>query len=149
MNVSPEGVAKIREHEGCVLSVYNDQAGLPTIGVGHLIVPGESYPGGKITQEQADELLAKDLRRTVDGVVACLEVVVSQAQFDSLTSFAFNVGVGALRKSSFLAAVNGRLPHEEIRARLMRWNKVTINGRKEASPGLTKRRAEEGLAWPG
>lgn len=149
MNVSPEGIAKIREHEGCVLTVYNDQAGRPTIGVGHLIVPGESYPGGTITQQQADELLAKDLRRTVEGVIACLEVEVDQAAFDSLVSFAFNVGVNALRKSSFLAAINGRLPNEEIRSRLMRWNKVTIPGRgKEESAGLTRRRAEEAKAWP-
>lgn len=148
MNVSPEGIAKIREHEGCVLRVYNDQAGRPTIGVGHLIVPGESYPTGTITIEQADELLAKDLKRTAEGVDALLEVPVTQAQYDSIVSFAFNLGVGTLAKSTFLYAINSRAPHAEIRERLARYNKVRVNGKLEVSNGLVKRRAEEGKAWP-
>lgn len=148
MNISPEGVAKIRDHEGCVLHVYNDQAGLPTIGVGHLIVPGESYPGGVITQALADELLAQDLERTVQGVNECLAVEVTQAQFDALVSLAFNIGVGALKKSSVIRAINQKLPNDVIRERLCRWDKITRNGRKEVSPGLAKRRAEEAKAWP-
>ena len=148
MTISPDGVKKICAHEGCELKVYLDRAGLPTIGVGHLIKRGELFPTEGITQERADELLADDLKFTVDGVNACLEVEVTQAQFDALVSFAFNVGIGALRSSSLLRAVNLKESNEVIRERLARWNKVTINGKKVEVAGLTKRRAAEGEAWP-
>lgn len=147
MNVSAEGLAKIRAHEGCVLTTYLDQAGLPTIGVGHLLTKGEAYPNG-ITQEQADALLAKDLERTIAGVNAALKVAVTQEQFDACVSLAFNIGVAAFRSSSALAAINAGLGNDVIRERWQRWNKVTIAGKLEVSEGLAKRRADEARAWP-
>lgn len=148
VTISAAGVARIREFEGCELKVYLDQAGKATIGVGHLIRHGETFPAEGITEQQAEDLLVADLRPAVEGVIACLEVDVDQAQFDALVSFAFNMGVGSLRSSSFLRSINGRESNEVIREKLMRWNKVTVAGKKEISAGLARRRAVEAEAWP-
>jgi len=57
----------------------------------------------------------------------------------STKSFAFNVGVGNLKKSTLLKKVNANPADESIRAEFMKWNKA---GGKVLN-GLTKRRAEE------
>lgn len=57
-------------------------------------------------------------------------------------SFTFNVGEHAFETSTLLKRLNAGdfagVPEE-----LARWNKVTINGRKVVSNGLTRRRARE------
>ena len=149
MTISDAGIANIKRYEGCSLTVYDDQAGLPTIGWGHLIRAGEPFDSTtKLTQAEADALFVKDLRPFVLGVEACLEVEVTQAAFDAMVSFSYNVGLGALRSSSFLRAVNSKSSNADIRACLMRWDKITVRGQKVRSEGLAKRRADESKAWP-
>lgn len=150
MTISPAGIDRIKRYEALSLTPYKDVAGLWTIGWGHLIGPGEHHltePPG-ITREQADVLLELDLRRFVEGVVALLEVEVTQEQFDSVVSFAFNCGLEALRKSTFLRRINSRAPNAEIREALSRWNKARIKGVLQPVEGLTRRRTDEGKAWP-
>lgn len=63
-NVDPfiaEAFKYIGGHEGIVLEVYNDTKGIPTIGVGHKILPGEDFSGG-ISREEAMGLFAKDVQ---------------------------------------------------------------------------------------
>ena len=51
----------IKNHEGSRLDVYNDTKGLPTVGYGHLVNPGDSLNvGDYITQEHADSLFNAD-----------------------------------------------------------------------------------------
>tara|TARA_B100000029_G_scaffold255063_1_gene251835 strand:+ start:267 stop:740 length:474 start_codon:yes stop_codon:yes gene_type:complete len=56
---------EITSDEGCVLEVYKDHLGYPTVGVGHLILEtDEEYGmgvGTPITQTRSDELLFQDL----------------------------------------------------------------------------------------
>ena len=69
MEYSKEFRVRLKEEitadEGCVLEVYKDHLGYPTIGVGHLIQEtDEEYGmgvGTPITQTRCDELLFKDL----------------------------------------------------------------------------------------
>jgi lysozyme len=102
--VSPAGVAFIRAEEGCVLRPYKDQVGKWTIGVGHLIQPGESF-GESITQEQADALLARDLDRFERAIWDRVPVALTGNQFDATASFAFNCGTGVLINSTFMRAL--------------------------------------------
>ncbi len=75
--------------------MYLDQEKRPTIGVGHLIRPGESFGGG-ITREVADKLLASDLAGAEGAINSRVKVPLTQGQFDALVSLVFNCGAGPL-----------------------------------------------------
>ena len=141
MQTSKAGLEFIASHEGCVLNVYEDVAGYPTIGIGHLIRDGEDFSGG-ITRDQAIELLQDDAKEAEDCVNANVTVDLSQEQFDALVSFVFNVGIGAFRKSTLLRLLNEGRP-EEVPVQLKRWNKA---GGKIVQ-GLISRRAAESDLW--
>lgn len=147
LTLSRRGQDFIVEFEGFSATLYNDQAGHCTIGVGHLVHHGACRPneGGLekgITRTRALQLMLKDASTKIDCVAANVKVPLNQAQFDALVSFTFNVGEGAFESSTLLKRLNkgdfAGVPEE-----LARWNKVTVNGRKVASKGLTRRRARE------
>src|SRR5947209_4196655 len=107
MQISPHGLELLEQWEGLKLQVYKDAAGLPTIGVGHLLTRSE-LSSGKITingvpvkyadgltEQQATDLLAQDMQPAAASVNNQVKVALNQNQFDALCSFAFNVGVGA------------------------------------------------------
>lgn len=132
-------IAIIREFEGCSLTVYNDPAGKPTIGIGHLILPDEDF-SNDITQDEADELLRKDLQsaaRGVDGGVSRTDL--NDNQLSALISFTFNEGVTRLLSSTLLRDVNAG-NDANVPAELNRW----IYADDEVSDGLVKRRKAEG-----
>ena len=61
---APQSLAKaaaayIAANEGRRTKPYKDSKGKLTVGIGHLVLPGES--AGPLTEEQVDELFAKDL----------------------------------------------------------------------------------------
>lgn len=111
MQISEQGIKFIQSYEGCRLSVYLDQGGTPTIGYGFT-----HYPDGiqvkmtdkPLTQEQADSMFLLIVQPYSTGVIeACIGSVQSltQQQIDSLTSFAYNCGLGAFRQSVLLQHV--------------------------------------------
>ena len=130
MKTSANGLKFIEAQEGIRLKVYLDSIGKPTIGVGHLILPGEDFSGG-ITQEQAQSLLASDVAK-VDEVLTRLAPNLSQNQHDACASFGFNLGVGALRQL---------LSHgiDQIPVQILKWDHA---GGKEV-PALLARRQRE------
>lgn len=67
---------------------------------------------------------------------------MTDGQFDALVSFTFNLGAGALPRSTLRRKVN-RGEHEGIPAELMKW--VWATGRK--LPGLVRRKRAEVLAY--
>jgi lysozyme len=136
MKLGKQGIELIKSFEGCKLKVYLDAVGLPTIGYGHLIKPGESFT--KITQKEAEDLLKSDAQIFVDGVNKLLEVNVTQNQFDALVSIAFNIGLGNLKSSTLLRLVNAG-DYKGAADQFPRWNKA---GGKVLN-GLTKRRNAE------
>ena len=103
--LSPKGLSFITQEEGFVDHVYLDgekdrhgnpipgkDKGKASIGFGHLVRPGETFPE-KITRQQGMALFNKDLARFVAAVNA-LGVDLTQNQFDALVSLAFNIGLG-------------------------------------------------------
>lgn len=139
--MSPEGIALLRRLEGVRREVYLDEGGLPTIGVGHLIVDGEAFDP-PITDDQVDELLRADLARFETAVAGAVKVSLTQAQFDALVSFAFNVGVGAFARSTLLRKLN-RGDILAVPAELRKWTMV----QGKHSRGLAKRREAEIARW--
>lgn len=92
----------------------------------------------KITTGEAKNILRKDLKRTETGVKKLLTLSVTQNQFDALVSFAFNLGLGNLKKSTLLKKVNAG-DKEAAALQFKCWNKA--GGRVLA--GLTRRRDAE------
>ena len=142
--LSDRGIEFIGRFEGFRGALYNDPAGHCTIGYGHLVHRGRcngSEPAelrAGITRERAAQLLRSDAAVAVAAVRDSVAVALTQAQFDALVSFTFNVGAGAFRRSTLLARLNaGR--HEAVPAQLRRW--VTASGR--TLPGLVARREAE------
>jgi lysozyme len=149
MKTSKAGIDLITRFEGLELKAYPDPGtrGDPwTIGVGHTSVAGLPLvkKGMTITRAEAITILARDLGVFERGVAAVVKVALTDAQFSALVSFAFNVGLGNLRKSGVLKAVNAKR-FDDVPQRLAQWNKAA--GRVLA--GLVKRRAAEGQLFAG
>lgn len=146
LRTSKAGIDLITRWESCVLHQYTCAAGKPTIGIGHVVVPGESFPP-TITREFAEQLLAKDLVRFEKAVYQNVTVCLNPNQFDALVCFLFNVGEGGLRgkkgPTEVCTAVNeGRF--QDVPAALAEWSKTTVNGKKVVLKGLLNRRKSEG-----
>ena len=109
MNVSTRGIQLIKHHEGVRNRPYRDVVGLWTVGVGHLIGDGKSLPESwnrLFTTEEVDGILKSDLRRFELGITKMLpNVPLRQNEFDSLVSFAFNVGLGTFQRSTLRQAL--------------------------------------------
>lgn len=142
MNLSWVGLSKLKIREALRLEAYQDDAGVWTIGYGHTKTAKE---GMVVTEYEAEILLRRDLKRFVEAVNK-VKVYLSQNQFDTLVSFAFNVGVGAFKSSTLLEELNEGNYHN-VPDELMRWNKVTVNGQKRKSAGLVYRRVAECAQW--
>lgn len=132
----PRGLALIKSFEGLRLQAYTCPAGVLTIGYGS--TGPHVRPGMRITEQQADALLLSDLSRFEAAVTGAVRVPLTQAQFDALVSFTFNVGVAALRSSTLLRKLNAG-DYAGAAAEFARWNKA---GGKVLA-GLTRRRAAE------
>lgn len=129
---------KIKQWEGCRLKAYRCPAGRWTIGYGH--TGADVTPGLEITDDRANELFEADINRfclTVDPLLK--GVKLKQCQYDALVSLAYNIGVGALQKSTLLSKVKANPADESIRAEFARY--VYAAGR--VLPGLVKRRTAE------
>lgn len=144
MVTSRNGLDFISKWEGCVLSVYRDIAGLPTIGIGHLIKRGESFT--TITKEQALDLLANDVKLCEDAIKKNIKVSLNQNQFDALVSWSFNCGVGVLQTSTLSKRLNDGF-YQEVPQHLLDWCKATIDGKVTINQGLYNRRKSEGDLW--
>ena len=101
MNISSNGLALIEISEGCEKLInglyfpYKDGAGLWTVGIGHLIKPGENQFNAGLTHDQCLDLLQKDVA-WAETCVNKLGWVLTQNQFDALVDFCYNEGVSNL-----------------------------------------------------
>ena len=140
MRISKEGLDHITQWEGLVLKRYICPAGKPTIGVGHVILPGENYQ--VITKEQAMDILAKDVERFENAVKKHITVKLNQNQFDALVSFIFNTGEGGIINTGVQKAVNSG-DFSSVPAKLQEWSKFRVNGVLKVNQGLLNRRKSE------
>lgn len=146
--------------EGCRLKQYPDQAGLPTIGIGHLLTPFELSSGtitidgivvrfeSGISMQNALGLLGQDMHAAENTVNNLVHVPLEQNQFDALCSLTFNIGSGGFGSSTVLRMVNAR-DFIHVPDAFMMWNKVHREGKLIVSNGLTDRRKNEIKLWKG
>lgn len=134
--IGKPGLDLIKSFEGLKLRAYLCPAKVWTIGFGS--TGPHVTPGKVITEAQADELLKDDLDRFEKAVTRLVTVPLTQNQYDALVSFAFNVGISALERSTLLKRVNAKL-FDQAAAEFSKWNR----GGGKILAGLTRRRAAE------
>jgi lysozyme len=141
LKISEKGLAMIESFEGCVLKASNKLDGVWTIGYGQT----GSYYGKRVrrgmttTKAEAHAWLRDHSIKTYeDAVTQAVKVPLNQNQFDALVSFAYNVGVGALKQSTALRKLNVG-DYAGAADALTMWTKC--NGKVLA--GLVRRRKEE------
>lgn len=154
---SPEGIALIHGFEGFarllpdgLVQAYPDPGtgGKPwTIGFGSTtdeegrpITPGTIW-----TRQKAERRFAQHLAQFEREVIAALGSAIhatSQAQFDALTSFTYNVGPANLRSSTLLRKHKAG-DYAGAAKEFTRWNRAA--GR--VMPGLTRRREAEAALY--
>ena len=142
-HVTEAGLDLIKRFEGFSPTIYICPAGYPTIGYGHVVLAHEreQFAAG-ITKAEATELLRKDVRIAELAVLRLISVPLTDGQFDALVSFTFNLGAGALQRSTLRRKAN-RGEHECVPAELLKW--VWAAGKK--LPGLVRRRQAEVVAY--
>lgn len=143
MELNDAGIKLIQSFEGLKLEPYNDGAGYMTIGFGHRIKSDEHF--GRISMSEAYALLKHDILFTEDGVRKLVNIRLTDNQFSSLVSFAFNCGLSNLKKSTLLKLVNAGVVGSRITAAFLMWTKA---GGKQMS-GLVKRRTAEANLFNG
>lgn len=132
----------IKAFEGCKLTAYKCPAGKWTIGWGSTFYMDGSpvREGDTITQADADIMLQKTVDDFRTQVVRIVPGTLPAGAVDALTSFAYNVGTGALQRSTLLKVIkNNPLNLKAIKEQFLRWNKA--NGK--VLVGLTNRRLRE------
>jgi GH24 family phage-related lysozyme (muramidase) len=140
MVTSEQGLALIKQFEGCRLTAYQDVVGVWSIGYGWTQpVDGVViHAGMQIDQVTADRLLLSGIGDYERGVSNLVRVPVSQSQFDALVSFVYNLGCRSLADSTLLKKLNQQ-DYMGAAAEFPRWNKA--GGIVLA--GLTSRRLAE------
>jgi len=141
MKISQEGISLIKKFEGCEYNAYKCAADVLTIGYGHT---KDVKEGDLVTQQEAENLLTKDLEEFEGYVLDAVEMPMSQHQFDAMVSWTFNLGPNNLKSSSMLKVLN-KGDYEDVPAQIKRWNKA---GGKVLE-GLTRRREAEALLFEG
>ena len=138
-HITKDGLDLIKRFEGFRPTTYICPAGWPTIGYGHVVRESEQerFSAG-IDEREAEELLRHDVEAAEKAVLRLIHVPLSDGQFSALVSFAFNLGAGALQRSTMRRKIN-RGEHEAVPAEFRRW--VWAGGRK--LKGLMRRRAAE------
>lgn len=156
MHMSDEGRNYLKRKEEWVNHVYQDRAGKRTIGWGHLVKAGETFPP-TITLEEGEEILSRDLQDSESLANDALANAPTdcqwpeyaghypdmQPQFDALVSLIFNIGRGhwlgdcttrrCLESGDWQGAADG----------FLLWRKSTRNGVRSNDQNLMTRRREE------
>lgn len=145
--INQAGINLIKKYEGFRAKPYLCPARIPTIGYG-----ATYYPNGRkvtmndreITEPQAQAMLIDHLSDFVKHVNRYTsDIKLTDNQFSALVSFAYNVGIGALQKSTLLKKVRTNPSDKSIHNEFLKWSNA--NGKQLA--GLLKRRTEESYLY--
>lgn len=113
----------------------NGKLDIPTIGWGCT----EGVTMGMVwTRAEAEAALLREISKHEKAVIRLVTVDLNQNQFDALVSLSYNIGSGALGKSTLLRKLNAG-DYAGAQAQFLVWNK--FNG--ATSRGLSNRRASE------
>ena len=133
--------------EGVRNRVYKDQAGKDTIGIGHLIQPGEErFLSVTLSPKEIEDLFFSDIAQTENTIRSLVKVPLNENQKIALVSLVFNIGPTAFKNSTLLKLLNGG-DYNKASLEFTRWVYITLNGQKQISKGLQNRRFREQLLF--
>ena len=143
MQMSEAGLELIKRSEGFRAQTYKDEDGFSTVGYGHKLLQGESFPKG-VSVAEASALLAQDVKSAEQAVARLVKVALTQGQFDALVDFVYNLGAARLESSTLLRELNAGC-YDAAREQLVRWD--CADGHQVA--WLKARREAESSLWAG
>lgn len=94
----------VKGREGSKLKSYPDSKGVWTIGIGH--TGPEVVEDLVWNDEQVKSAFFTDISVATKGVNSCVQVPLTQHEFDALVDLAFNIGVGAFMRSTLVKLLN-------------------------------------------
>lgn len=144
MRTSSAGLNLIKRFEGFSGSPYLCPAQIWTIGYGHVILPSERAVLTLADEAAAEKLLMRDVGWAEKAVATLIAIPLRQNQFDALVCFTFNLGSGALQRSTLRRVIN-RGEEEAVAGQWMRF--VWAGGKKVL--GLVRRRVDELALYQG
>ena len=144
MKCNESGLQIIKTFEGFRSSPYKCSAGVPTVGYG--CTRGfDRRPikmsMGSITEEQANELLKRDITSAERSVSRLIKVELNGNEFSSLVSFVYNLGSGNLQSSTLRSKLN-RDDRKGASNEFPKWRKA---GGKVLKGLVLRREAERNL----
>ena len=135
------------QEEDLILRPYRDSAGLPTIGVGHLLSDdprADLSQWENITREEALDLLTEDVEPRLQHVVDATPAWTHTAdKLAAMLSLAFNIGRYGFAGSHLNILLRGSADIHEVWPEWASWCKATIDGEKVVLHGLVERRIRE------
>jgi lysozyme len=146
MKLSDKGYELIKRFEGYSDRPYKCPAGISTIGYGNTYYPNGTkvkITDKQITKEYANEILAHTADEFAEDVLKLVKSKINVNQLNALTSFAYNVGVSNLQKSTLLKLVNINPNDGNIAKEFLKWNKAA----GKILNGLTNRRIAESALY--
>ena len=139
MKVSQECVDLVKFFEGFEAKAYLCPANVWTIGYGRTKNVKE---GDVVNKRQAERDLLEELEEFGNQVFFAVQVPLEQNEFDALTSWTYNLGVGNLQSSTLLKKLNSG-DKNSVPSEMLRWNKAA----GKVLAGLTRRREAEAKLW--
>lgn len=126
----------IEQFEGCVLTAYEDQKGIWTIGFGS--TGSDIKESLSWTKEQAEDRFTDDLFLLYTRISKIIDVPITDNEELALLSLSYNIGYGNFRKSRVLTKLNER-NYQDAADSFLLWNRVG----SQINKGLTRRRVAE------
>lgn len=130
------GLSLLNEFESCRLVAYLDDNFVPTLGWG--TTGPHVHEGDTCTQMQADNWRDDDIAEIEKDLAAMLTAPVTENQRAALVCLAYNIGAGALHRSTLLKYVNAG----DVAAAADEFPKWCHDAGREI-PGLKRRREAE------
>ena len=141
MKINNSGLELIKTFEGFSSSPYLDPIGIPTIGFGSIW----NDDGSSVTMSQpdlneaeAESYLRREVRHIEERIGRLIQSELTDNMFSSLCSFTYNIGTGALQRSTMRMKLN-RGWYEAAAEEFPKWRKA--GGR--VLQGLVRRRIAE------
>ena len=140
-HINERGIEMVKSFEGLALKPYLCPANVWTVGYGATV----GSDGGPIdpdmeaiSEDEAEALLIRDLESSEGWVSRLIKTALTENQYSALTSFTFNVGAGALQRSTLRMKLN----RGEVQNAADEFPKWKFSN-KRILAGLVRRRAAE------